>query len=397
MNIKLPKITFWRVLFVIILAFGGYSTYLRFFKGLGASTNLSDNFAWGLWIGFDALCGIMLTAGAFTLLGAVYIFNIEKWRSIVRPALVTAFLGYLLEVFALMYDLGKPYNIWHPLIMWNPRSPMFLIGWCVMVYTSVMALEFLPVVLKRFRYDKPMRIIRALAMPVVITGVIMGIVHQSALGSLYLIVPGKLHPLWYTSMLPVLFFISAVAAGLAMTIFESSMSARHFDHALEKPVILSIGRVLTVSLIVYGVVRFYDLIVTTGNIKYAFQYGYESAMFWVEIFLALVVPIGLLLVRKVRENPISLYFVSILTVLGFVINRLNVAVTGMEASSGVHYVPRWSEVSVTLMIVSCGILAFGLVAKYLPIFEHPHSHGAAPVGGAKPAQMPPSVLPATAR
>ena len=393
----MKKITFWKTLFVIIMIAGLYSTYLRFFKGLGASTNLSDGFAWGLWIGFDALCGIMLTAGAFTLLGAVYVFNIERWRPIVRPALVTAFLGYLLEVFALMYDLGKPYNIWHPLIMWNPRSPMFLIGWCVMVYTSVMALEFLPVVLKRFRYDKPMRIIRALSMPVVITGVIMGVIHQSALGSLYLIVPGKLHPLWYTSMLPVLFFISAVAAGLAMTIFESSMSARHFNHALEKPVILSIGRVLTVALIVYGVVRFYDLIVTTGNITYAFQYGYESAMFWVEIFVALIVPIGLLLVRKVRENPISLYFVSILTVLGFVINRLNVAVTGMEASSGVHYVPRWSEVSVTLMIVSCGILAFGLVAKYLPIFEHPHSHGAAPVGGAKPAPMPPSVLPATAR
>jgi len=198
MNIKLPKITFWRVVFVIIMAVGLYSTYLRFFKGLGASTNLSDEFPWGLWIGFDALCGIMLTAGAFTLLGAVYVFNIEKWRPIVRPALVTAFLGYLLEVFALMYDLGKPYNIWHPLIMWNPRSPMFLIGWCVMVYTSVMALEFLPVVLKRFRYDKPMRIIRALSMPVVITGVIMGVIHQSALGSLYLIVPGKLHPLWYT-------------------------------------------------------------------------------------------------------------------------------------------------------------------------------------------------------
>src|ERR1051325_2032405 len=202
------KITFWRVVFAVILAAGAYATYLRFFKGLGASTNLSDQFAWGLWIGFDALCGIMLTAGAFTLLAAVYVFNIESWRPIVRPALVTAFLGYLLAVFALMYDLGKPYNIWHPLIMWNPRSPMFLVGWCVMVYTSVMALEFLPVVLKRFRFDKPMRIIRALSVPVVITGVVMGVIHQSALGSLYLIVPGKLHPLWYTPILPILFFIS---------------------------------------------------------------------------------------------------------------------------------------------------------------------------------------------
>jgi len=395
MNIKFPKITFWRVVFVIIMVAGIYSTYLRFFHGLGASTNLSDQFAWGLWIGFDALCGIMLTAGAFTLLAAVHVFNVESWRPIVRPALVTAFLGYLLEVFALMFDLGKPYNIWHPLIMWNPRSPMFLIGWCVMVYTSVMALEFLPVVLKRFNFTKPLRIIRMLAAPVVITGVIMGVIHQSALGSLYLIVPGKLYPLWYTPILPVLFFISAVAAGLAMTIFESTMSARHFNHSLEKPVILSIGRVLTVVLIVYGVVRFHDLF-KTGNIRYALSFGYESAMFWVEIMLALFIPIALLVVRKVRENPISLYFVSILVVIGFVINRLNVAVTGMEASSGVHYVPRWTEVSVTLMIVSGGILAFGLVVKYFPIFTHPHEHRA-PVGGAKPASMPPSVLPATAR
>jgi len=395
MNIKFPRITFWRVVFAIIMVAGIYSTYLRFFHGLGASTNLSDQFAWGLWIGFDALCGIMLTAGAFTLLAAVHVFNVESWRPIVRPALVTAFLGYLLEVFALMFDLGKPYNIWHPLIMWNPRSPMFLIGWCVMVYTSVMALEFLPVVLKRFNFIKPLRIIRMLAAPVVITGVIMGVIHQSALGSLYLIVPGKLYPLWYTPILPVLFFISAVAAGLAMTIFESTMSARHFNHSLEKPVILSIGRVLTVVLIVYGVVRFHDLF-KTGNIRYALSFGYESAMFWVEIMLALFIPIGLLVVRKVRENPISLYFVSILVVIGFVINRLNVAVTGMEASSGVHYVPRWTEVSVTLMIVSCGILAFGLVVKYFPIFTHPHEHRA-PVGGARPASMPPSVLPATAR
>jgi len=395
MNIKFPKITFWRVVFVIIMVAGIYSTYLRFFHGLGASTNLSDQFAWGLWIGFDALCGIMLTAGAFTLLAAVHVFNVESWRPIVRPALVTAFLGYLLEVFALMFDLGKPYNIWHPLIMWNPRSPMFLIGWCVMVYTSVMALEFLPVVLKRFNFTKPLRIIRMLAAPVVITGVIMGVIHQSALGSLYLIVPGKLYPLWYTPILPVLFFISAVAAGLAMTIFESTMSARHFNHSLEKPVILSIGRVLTVVLIVYGVVRFHDLF-KTGNIRYALSFGYESAMFWVEIMLALFIPIALLVVRKVRENPISLYFVSILVVIGFVINRLNVAVTGMEASSGVHYVPRWTEVSVTLMIVSGGILAFGLVVKYFPIFTHPHEHRA-PVGGVRPASMPPSVLPATAR
>jgi len=162
------KITFWRVVFVLLVAVGGYSAYLRFFHGLGAATNLSDQFPWGIWIGFDALCGIMLTAGGFTLMGAVHVFNIKEWRAVARPALVTAFLGYTLEAFALMFDLGKPWNIWHPLIMWNPRSVMFLVGWCVMLYLGIMALEFAPVVFERFRLEKPMRILKLLSTPVVI-------------------------------------------------------------------------------------------------------------------------------------------------------------------------------------------------------------------------------------
>jgi Ni/Fe-hydrogenase subunit HybB-like protein len=381
---KLPKITFWRVVFVLIVALGAYSAYLRFFHGLGASTNLNDQFPWGIWIGFDALCGIMLTAGGFTLMGAVHVFNIKGWRAVARPALVTAFLGYLLEAFALMFDLGKPWNIWHPLIMWNPHSVMFLVGWCVMLYLGIMALEFAPVVFERFRLERPMRILRLISVPVIITGCVAGIVHQSALGSLYLIVPGKLHPLWYTPLLPVLFFVSAIAAGLAMTIFESTMSARHFNHALEKPLLLSIGRVLLIVLIVYNILRVHDLF-HTGSIRYAFAGGYEASMFWVEIALTLVAPIVLLLIPKIRENPISLYIVSIVTVLGFVVNRLNVAVTGMESASGVRYIPKWSEISVTAMMVAFGIFWFALAVRYLPIFTHEHERPSAPAELAKAA------------
>jgi Ni/Fe-hydrogenase subunit HybB-like protein len=363
------RITFWRVVFVVIVAVGAYSAYLRFFHGLGASTNLSDQFPWGIWIGFDALCGIMLTAGGFTLMGAVHVFNIKEWRAIARPALVTAFLGYALEAFALMFDLGKPWNIWHPLIMWNPHSVMFLVGWCVMLYLGIMAVEFAPVVFERFRLEKPLRILKLVQTPIVITGVVVAVIHQSALGSLYLIVPGKLHPLWYTPLLPVLFFVSALAAGLAMTVFESTMSARHFNHALEKPLLLSIGRVLLIVLVVYNILRIHDLF-HTGSIRYAFAGGYEANMFWVEIALTLVAPIALLGIPKIRNNPFSLYIVSIVTVLGFVVNRLNVAVTGMESASGVRYVPKWSEVSVTMMMVAFGIFWFALAVKYLPIFTH---------------------------
>ena len=388
---KLPKITFWRVLFVIFLGVGLYSTWLRFFKGLGASTNLSDAFPWGLWIGFDCLCGIMLAAGGFTLMATVYVFNLERFRGIAKAALVTAFLGYLLEIGAVLFDLGRPYRIWHPLIMWNPRSVMFLVGWCVMLYTGILALEFAPTVFEKLRMEKPLRLLRAISTPVIIVGVVIAVIHQSALGSFYLIVPGKLHPLWYSPLLPLFFFLSSIAVGLGMTIFESSMSARHFNHALEKPIIVSLGRVMFVVLIAYGVLRLEDLI-QRGSIRYALTAGYEPSMFWVEIFLGVLIPIVLMSFKAIRENPIRLYVVSILVVSGFVVNRLNVAITGMETSVGVRYVPKWTEVSVTLMMVSIGIFLFTMIIKYLPIFEHEK-----PVRAAKGEKVPAGVAPAPAR
>ncbi|HEX9161549.1 MAG TPA: NrfD/PsrC family molybdoenzyme membrane anchor subunit [Thermoanaerobaculia bacterium] len=390
MNNRLPKITFWRVLFVMIMIAGAYSTYLRFFKGLGASTNLSDQFPWGLWVGFDCLCGIMLTAGGFTLMATVHVFNLEKFRSIARPALLTAFIGYLLEAGAVMFDLGRPYRIWHPLVMWNPRSPMFIVGWCVMLYSGIMAVEFAPTIFERLRLEKPLRILRMIQTPLVILGVTVSIIHQSALGMFYVLVPGKLHPLWYSSMLPVLFFISAATIGMAMTIFESTMSSRHFDHALDKSVILNLGRLLYIGVIVYGVVRVQDLL-RLGAWKYAFISSNEATMFWVEMALCVIIPVVLLSVPKIRSNPISLYVISFITVSGFIVNRLNVAVTGMTASAGVQYIPKWNEVSITLMMVSVGIVMFTLAIKYLPIFSHE------PERRPRTAALPSTVLPAPAR
>jgi Ni/Fe-hydrogenase subunit HybB-like protein len=252
---------------------------------------------------------------------------------------------------------------------WQPRSVMFEVGWCVMLYTTVLALEFAPIVFERFRLAKPLRILRNIAVPIFILGVILSTLHQSSLGSLYLIVPGKLYPLWYTSMLPILFYVSAIAVGMAMTIFESTMSARHFGHALEAPLVRGLGRGLLVTLVVYGVVRFQDLI-HTGNIRYALISNYEAGMFWVEIALGVLIPVTMLVIPKIRENPISLYVISILVVSGFVVNRLNIAVTGMERAAGVRYIPAWSEVAITLSIVGVGILLFTLATKYLPIFTH---------------------------
>lgn len=375
--------SFWKLVLYFILAAGLYATIYRFAFGLGPSTHLTDEFPWGIWVGFDVLCGVMLAAGGFTLTGAVHIFNIKRLHPIVRPTVLTAFLGYVLVSVALMVDLGRPYNIWHPLIMWNPHSVMFEVGWCVMCYTTVLALEFSPIVLERFHWHKPLKYIRAALVPIVIAGVIFSTLHQSSLGTVYLIVPTKLHPFWYTPLLPAFFFLSAIAVGLAMTIFESTMSSKHFGRALELHILKDLGRALMVVLLVYSVLRFEDLL-HRGVLHLLRVASYERNLFVLEILLALVIPIVLLAFRAVRESAGGLYLASVSTLLGFVTNRLNVAVTGMEQSvaPGFRYVPKWTEIAVTAAMVAAGFAIFGLAAKYLPIFEDEHkkqAHSLEPV------------------
>ena len=361
------KLTFWKLIFFFLLALGLYSTFVRFTQGLGASTHLTDQFPWGIWISFDVLCGVMLAAGGFTLTATVHIFNIKRMHSIIRPTILTAFLGYVLVCVALMYDLGKPYNIWHPLIMRNPHSVMFEVAYCVMLYTTVLALEFSPIVLERFNLQRPLKVVRSILIPLVILGVILSTLHQSSLGTLYLIMPGKLHPFWYSPLLPVFFFLSAIAVGLAMTIFESSLSSRHFGLQLELPVLQELGRVLIVVLCLYAILRVEDL-VHRNVLRLALQPGYEMYLFWLEISLAIILPLALLVQPKVRSSPNGLYWSAVLVVLGFITNRMNVSITGFEGSTGVRYFPKWTELSVTGMIIAGGFALFGLAVKYLPIF-----------------------------
>jgi Ni/Fe-hydrogenase subunit HybB-like protein len=365
---KLPRLTFWRAVLVVILAAGFYSTILRFARGLGAATALSDRFPWGLWIGFDVLCGVGLAAGGFTLAAIVYVFHLKRFRPILRPTILTAFLGYALVVVALLYDLGRPYRIWHPLVMWNPRSVMFEVAWCVVLYLVVLALEFSPAVFERFRLETPLRIIRVVMVPLVIAGVVLSILHQSSLGSLFLIVPTKLHPYWYSPLLPVFFFISAVGVGMAMVIFESNLSARAFGREIEMPLLAGLGKGMAVVLVLYGLMRFYDLL-SRGTLVHLREPSTETVVFVLEIVLGLLIPLPLLLIRGVRENREGLFAAAVLVITGFVLNRMNVTITGLEASAGGHYFPKWTEVAVTLSIVGVGFLAFALAVRYLEVFE----------------------------
>ncbi|HAX42705.1 MAG: Ni/Fe-hydrogenase cytochrome b subunit [Bryobacteraceae bacterium] len=382
--------TFWQWVFAALMVAGLYATYIRIFYGLGGATNLSDQFPWGIWVGFDILCGVGLAAGGFTLAAIVHIFHLEEFKPVVRPAILTAFLGYVLVVVALMFDLGQPHRVWHPIIMWNPRSVMFEVGWCVTLYTTVLFLEFLPVILEKLGLQRPRRVLKGVMLPIIIMGVILSTLHQSSLGSLYLIANGKLNTLWYTPLLPVLFYVSAIGVGLAMTIFESWHSSKAFGRELEWPLIQKLSRVLAVVIACYLTMRFLDL-----NHRGAWAAledpGWESRLFVLEIML-MAVPMLLLFRERTRQNPHTMYAAVTMFLFGFLVNRLNIAVTGMERASGVTYIPKWTEVVITLAIVAAGFAIFKLAAKYLPLFEPMHDSESGDPEGA-PDKLQPAATP----
>lgn len=365
------KLTFWKVIFCLIMAMGLYSSYVRYFQGIGAVSNLSDKFPWGIWIAFDCLCGVMLAAGAFVVTGVVYLLDIKRLHAIARPAVLTAFLGYVLFIVGLLVDLGRPWYIWHQLIYMNPHSVMFEVGMCVMTYTTVLMCEFSAAVMERFDLVTPLKIVKACMIPLVILGILLSTLHQSSLGSLYLILPEKMHPFWYSPALPFFFFISAAIVGIAMTIFESSVSSRAFGRQLELPIIVELGGWLYVSLWVYALLRFEDYF-HRGQLRNIFHPSYESYFLWAELLMALVIPLAILSFRKARLSGTWLYVASCITLLGFVTNRLNVGLTSLEGAAGVHYHPKWTEASITAMIIAMGFFIFAMAVKYLPIFEDEH-------------------------
>ncbi len=377
------KLTFWRAVFLVIMALGLYSAYVRYAHGLGAATNMTDQFPWGFWIGFDCLCGVMLAAGGFCIVGAVYLFNVQSLHSVMRPAILTAFLGYLLFIVGLLFDLGRPWFIWHQLIYMNPHSVMFEVGMCVMTYTTVLFFEFLPNVFERLNWKKPIKWIHNIYPVLIVAGILLSTLHQSSLGSLYLIMPSKLHPFWYSPALPFFFFGSAVAVGLAMTIFESTQSAKAYGRHLELSVLVRLGGALLVALWVNALLRFEDYL-RRGMLRQIVKPSYEAYFLWLELALSFVIPITLLSFKRVRLSPKGLYLASIISLFGFITNRLNVSLIGFETYVGHHYMPKWTEFSVTLMIVALGFFLFAVAVKYLPIFPREPEAEEEPVTASSP-------------
>jgi len=330
----------------------------RFVFGLGATTNLTDTTPWGLWISFDVFSGVALAAGGFVITAIVYILKRDEFQPLVKPAVLTAFLGYIAVIIGLMFDLGLPWNIWHMIVFWNPHSPLFEVGWCVMLYSTVLLLEFSPVPLeKTSRYARIRKLLMRCRFPLVLLGIMLSTLHQSSLGSLFLIMPFKLYPLWYSEILPVLFFVSAVGLGLGMITLESLISSFLYKRKNETELLSKILKIAFWVLGLYLTIRISDILLT-NKASLIFSGTWESVLFLIEISLAIIIPMILFGVPKIRRNPVGQWIGSSLVVLGIVFNRINISGLTMLRVTGDSYIPSWMEITISAGVVSIAVLIF---------------------------------------
>lgn len=396
--------------------FGIVLIIYRYAMGLGAVTNLSDGYPWGLWIGFDILAGIALASGGFMLAGTVHLFGRRKYEPLARAAILTAFLGYIFYIFGLMVDLGRPWNIWKVIIYWHHESPMFWVAWSVMFSSIVIFLEFLPMAFEKYRWERahaiwreavPWLIVGLLAvftlamtyswkwtlaivvillaweilmrtgvmprdmqMPIllIIAGVIFGTLHQSVLGSVFLIVPHKLHTLWYSPILPWLFLASAIMVGPAMVIFEGLVSERALGEGGHFGLLADLAKAMPYLLAIYLLMKVADL-VGSGAVNEALTLSPQSVVWWGEVTVGVIVPLALFLTPEVRESRGLLFLSAFLVVIGVIWNRLNVAIVGVIVREWETYYPYWMELFITAGILAIGLLVLSWCTKNLPIYE----------------------------
>ena len=369
----------WDALFALILAVGIPIIIYRFTFGLAAATNLSQTTPWGIWIGIDMLSGIALAAGGFTIASAVYLLGLEDYHPIVRPAVLTGFLGYLFAVFGLMADLGSPWRLWVPMVWsWGTRSIMFEVAWCVALYSTVLFLEFTPALFEWLGWQKFRAWALRLTIALTVAGVLLSTLHQSSLGALFLMAEGKLHPLWYSPFIPLFFFVSAVTAGLSMVMVESALSHRLFgsqasphQHVDLDKLTIGLGRAAAIVLFAYFFLRLQGLLESGRFDLLATPYG---AWYLFEIVGFILVP-SLLNAYGARHGRVRLLRATAgWTVLGVVVNRLNVSVIAMNWNITPHYVPSWMEIITTITIITTGVLTFRWIVNRMPILHEESTH-----------------------
>jgi Ni/Fe-hydrogenase subunit HybB-like protein len=380
------------VIILIILAINGLVFLAgRFLFGLGAVTNLDNQFPWGIWISVDVAAGVALAAGGFTTAALGHIVHQEDYHVIIRPALLTAMLGYTFVALAVFIDIGRWYYIWHPIIMWNGHSALFEVGICVMAYMTVLYIEFLPIVTERFIgrvnfkgilswLNKPISVIlqkldRGLSKTIfifIILGVVLSCLHQSSLGTLMIIAGSKMHPLWQTPILPLLFLLSAIALGFPMVIFESILSSRSFGLKPEMDVLSKLARYIGPLLGIYLAFKIGDMVVR-GTYIYLTEITTESVMFMIEMVVGVIIPLRMLFSQKVMNSSGWLFLASVLVIFGVLLNRINnyiVAYTPLYPIT--QYFPSFGEISVTIGFVAMEVLFFRFIVMNFPIISLPH-------------------------
>ncbi len=365
---RAPPLSPLRKIGLAVLAAGAVAAGFRLLFGLGAATNLSDGYPWGLWISFDVLTGVALAAGGFTISAAVYVFNLKAFEPLLRPAKLSAFIGYVMVVLGLFFDLGQPWRIWHPMVMWNPRSVLFEVSWCVMLYTAVLAADVLMMALEVLRKDRAVAILKSAYVFLVVVGLILSTLHQSSLGALYLVLPQKLSDLWATRAVGPLFYASAVVAGLSVVALETLVSARAHRLPLDMKLMGSLGKGLSTALVVYFAMKVTDLYARGTSI---WRLDAPHLLFFVELFGTVALPAALLSFRSVRESRTGLLWAAGIAAFGVALNRFNVSLTGYAGYRDFKYFPSLAELAVSGALVVLAVMAFDLGARHLPVYGRP--------------------------
>lgn len=362
----------------------------RFLFGIGSVTNLNNQYPWGIWIGIDVAAGVALAAGGFTSAALGHIMHREHFHSIVRPALLTAMLGYTFVAIGVFVDLGRWYYIWHPIFMWNGNSALFEVGICVMMYVTVLYIEFLPVITERFigrvnlkgflsflnrPIDKILRTLdRALNKTIfvfIILGVVLSTLHQSSLGTLMIIAGPKMHPLWQTPVLPLLFLLSAIAVGFPMVIFESMLASRSFGLKREMEVLTPLGYTVAPLLGIYLAFKIGDMFIRETFV-YLTTINTASVMFTIEVVVGVIIPLRMFLSKKVLKSPSLLFTASSLVIFGVLLNRINNFVVAYTPPySFGSYFPSIGEISVTVGFVALLVLIYRIIVLNFPVISQP--------------------------
>jgi Ni/Fe-hydrogenase subunit HybB-like protein len=360
---------------------------IRFIFGIGAVTNLDNFTPWGLWIGVDVAAGVALAAGGFTSAALGHVLHREHYHSIVRPALLTAMLGYTFVAFAVFVDIGRFYFIWHPLIMWNGNSALFEVGICVMIYVTVLYIEFLPLVTERFignvklpgmikflnkPLDSLLRLMdKGLAKTMfvfIIAGVVLSTLHQSSLGTLMVIAGHKMHPLWQTPILPLLFLLSAIAVGFPMIIFESLLASFSFKMKPELKILSSLGKMAAPIIGVYLAFKIGDIFVRE-SFKYIENFDIPSFMFLTEIAI-MIRAFFMFLSKKTENSPSRLFIASSLVIAAVLLNRINNFIIAYNPfNSTVIYYPSVGEISVTVGCIALLVLVYRACVMIFPVIS----------------------------